>query len=296
MASQIKKVKIYFRGDNGKAVQWQEKIKNWLKKNYPEIKIDSPKQSQPQVVIVLGGDGTILEAVRLHDQNNPIFFGLNLGHVGFLAAVRGEKDFLTGLEKLLKGDYEVIEKMQLSAEVARNGKVIFQTYALNEAVVKHLFGVVNLEVSINDHLFQTVHGDGVMVSTATGSTAYNLSAHGPIVMPNIKCLILKELLDHDIPTPSVVIKHDNKVSIKIISFREQGKFMLTNPSTGSSTEAHSKSLGQAADVVLIADGSKIFPLKAGDEVVICKHSELVRFAELEKNYFLKSLQEKFSFK
>ncbi len=276
----VKTVKIYFRKDNARAQKWEKQVAAWLRENHPKVKIVSEK---PEALIVLGGDGTILEAVHAYEKDNPIILGLNLGHVGFLAAVREEKDFLTGLDNFFRGNYELTERMRVRAVVVRNGKTVAETSALNEIVAKHLFGVVNLEVNINDHPFQFVHGDGVMVSTSTGSTAYNLSAHGPIVMPNIKCLILKELLDHDIPTPSVVIKHDHKISIKIDSFREQGKFTLA----GSS---------EKADVVLIADGQSFVTLRPGDLITITKDDKLIPFVELEANYFLKSLQEKFAFK
>lgn len=280
MKSQVKNVKIYFRKDNNQAQKWQKQIVDWLKENYSKVKVVNER---PDVVIVLGGDGTILEAVHAHEKDNPIILGLNLGHVGFLAAVREEKDFLSGLANFFQGNFSLTERMRVRAFVKRDGKNIFETSALNEIVAKHLFGVVNLEIGINDHPFQFVHGDGVMVSTSTGSTAYNLSAHGPIVMPSIRCLILKELLDHDIPTPSVVIKHDHKISIKIDSFREQGKFSLANSD-------------EKADVVLIADGQSFFILRPGDLITILRDERLVPFVELEPNYFLKSLQEKFAFK
>ena len=122
-----------------------------------------------------------------------------------------------------------------------------------------------------------------MVSTATGSTAYNLSAHGPIVMPDIKCIIITELSDHSIPSPSVVVKYDNAINVKIISFRKTGVLSL------------SKS-GQKLDVVLMADGESPFPLEEHDEVIIQSSPHLIKFAELEKNYFFKSLQEQFGFK
>ena len=121
------------------------------------------------------------------------------------------------------------------------------------------------------------------MATATGSTAQNLSAHGPIVMPSIECLILTELFDHNIPTPSIVIDQDKSVTLKILNFRKRGVLTI-------------KKTGKPADVLLVSGDSTIFPLNKGDVIKIRRSHRLVKFAELEKNYFFKSLQEKFAFR
>ena len=122
-----------------------------------------------------------------------------------------------------------------------------------------------------------------MVATATGSTAYNMSAHGPIVMPDIKCLIVTEILDHSIPTPSIIVKYQNKIFIKVLNYRKRGILSLSKT-------------GQKIDTLLISDGDTVFPLEKGDIVTIQSHPQPIRFAELERHYFFKSLQEKFGFK
>ena len=143
--------------------------------------------------------------------------------------------------------------------------------------------MVELEVTVQGYPIQYVHGTGVLIATATGSTAYNLSAHGPIVMPDIECLIITELLDHNIPTPSVVIKPDQEIVIRVLDFRKQGNLSLAKTN-------------EKIDVVLSADGNHLFPLEPGDKIFIHRSPNLVKFAEFEKNYFFKSLQEKFAFK
>jgi len=280
MKSQLSKIHIFYHPTNVQAVVWDKRIRIRIKKYNPEIKFNA---DSPEVVIVLGGDGTILEAARKFHGLGAVILGLNLGSVGFLASVRKEKDFLKALEKFLKGRYEIMDRMMLSIQVRRKEEVVFTAEALNEIVLKNPLGIVELEAEVSGHPVQHIRGTGILVSTATGSTAYNLSAHGPIIMPDIKCFILTELLDHNIPSPSVVVKHDNTIVVKVISYRETGIISLSKNN-------------KKVDILLIADGDSIFPLKKNDEVVIKNSPHMVKFAELEKHYFFKSLEEKFGFK
>lgn len=271
---------IFYNSKNQRATPWALKIKNFIKKNYPEMKPDS---SKPDAVIVLGGDGTILEAARKYHEKGSVILGLNLGKVGFLASIRSEKDFLKALGAFMKGKYETVERMMLSARVIRKGKIVFSAEALNEIVVKNTLGIVELLAKISGHPVKRIRGTGLLVSTATGSTAYNLSAHGPIVTPDIKCLIVTELLDHSIPSPSIVVKYQNIINVKVVSFRKTGILALSKT-------------GQKLDVLLMADGESAFPLEEKDEVIIENSPHLIKFAELEKHYFFKSLEEKFGFR
>ena len=281
MTSQpLKTFHIFYHSQNQRAVFWSKQINSFLKKKYPTLKNYNKK---PDVVIVLGGDGTILEAARKYHESGSVILGLNLGHVGFLASVRAEKEFLKSIDKFFKGKYGVVERMMIRAQVKRKGKIIFKAEAMNEIVVKNPLGMVELEARVAGHPIKYIQGTGILVSTATGSTAYNLSAHGPIVMPDIKCFIITEVLDHSIPSPSLVIKYNNPVTVKIVSFRKRGII------------SHSKT-GDKIDVLMMADGESLFSLEEKDEVLIENSPHLVKFVELEKNYFFKSLQEKFGFK
>lgn len=275
---------IFYRSDNKRAVVWAGKINSLIKKQFPEIKNESKK---PELVIALGGDGTILEAARKYHETGTIILGLNLGNVGFLASVRSEKDFLKSLNNFFRGKYSIIERMMLSAQIQRMGKTIFTTEAMNEIVIKNPLGMVDLQAKIRGYPVKHIRGTGILVATATGSTAYNLSAHGPIIMPDIKCFVVTELLDHSIPSPSLVVKYHNPINIKVVSFRERGFISLSNSSERA---------GRKFDVLLMADGESIFPLEEKDEIIIEDSPHLVKFAELEKNYFFKSLQEKFGFR
>ncbi len=281
MAHSMSTVNIYYRNDNHKAVFWAKKIRSWLKRNFPKIKLEEGKA--PDGLIVLGGDGTVLAASQMHNKKRPVILGLNLGHIGFLASAREPQKFFLALRKFFKGDFLIALRMMVEAEIWRGGKKIYFTNSLNEISVQSLLGMVEIEVSIEGNVVQYIWGTGVLVATSTGSTAYNLSAHGPIVMPDIKCMILTELMDHNIPTPSIIIKKDREVELKILDFRKRKIFKLARSN-------------EYADVVLTADGEKVFPLEVGDIIKIRRSPGLIKFAELEKGYFFKSLHEKFAFK
>jgi len=275
----IKSISLFYRDDNPDAVQWAKKIGTWLRAKHPGVRIVTEK---PQAVIVLGGDGTILAAAKKYRHTNAVILGLNMGHVGFLASVRKQNQFLPSLDQFVKGNYSIAKRMMLHASVLREGKTIFEALSLNDIALQNILGIVEIRVTIEGHHVQYIRGSGVLVSTATGSTAYNLSAHGPIVMPNIKCLIITEIMDHNIPTPSIVVKHNKRVHLRITSFRKRGLLSVSKT-------------GEAVDVVLVSDGETIFPLQKKDEIIVRRSSRLVQFAELEKNYFFRSLQEKFAF-
>jgi NAD+ kinase len=278
--AKISKVEIFHRADNIRATAWSKKIKAWINRNYPKVRIGSDR---PSGVIVLGGDGTILEAARIFRKTSPLVLGLNLGDVGFLASARASKDFLPAVGKFLRGEYGVAKRMMIKASVVRNGNKVFSTDSLNEVSVQSLLGIVRIEVDIEKHPLQFIRGTGILIATATGSTAYNLSAHGPIVVPEIECMILTEIMDHNIPTPSIVVKKDQRIRLAVLGFRERGILSISGTR-------------EAVDVLLIADGETIFPLKKNDEVILERSPHAIKFAELERNYFFKSLGEKFGFK
>lgn len=280
LRGQATTVSFSYRPDNKAALEWEKRIIQWLNKKHPKVKV---LNKNSKVIIVLGGDGTILEVARKYQNHGAIILGLNLGQVGFLASIREEKEFLKGLDKFFNGDYWIVQRMMIQANIVRGNKIVFTARALNEITVQNLLGIVELELSIDGDTMQNIRGTGALISTATGSTAYNLSAHGPIVMPDIKCFIITELLDHNIPSPSIVVKRNKSVQLKVVSFRERGLLLVSQT-------------GEKVDVVLVADGSNAFPLKEKDVINISRSSKLIRFVELEKNYFFKSLKEKFSFK
>ncbi|PIR44126.1 hypothetical protein COV23_01475 [Candidatus Wolfebacteria bacterium CG10_big_fil_rev_8_21_14_0_10_31_9] len=276
----IQTVKLYYRSDSIISKKWELELRKWIKLNYPKIKV---VDKNPQAVIVLGGDGTILESAKKYLLSKSFIIGLNLGQAGFLASVRKTENFFSSLEKVFKGNYFISERMLLEINVERKGKIIFKTTALNEAIIINPLGMVEIDIYVSDYHLQKIHGTGALVSTPTGSTAFNLSAHGPIMMSDTKGIILTELFDHNIPTPSMILNGNKKVKLKISNFRKKNLLSITKSK---------KSL----DVLLSADGESIFPLEIGDIVKIKQSPYTSKFCELEKDHFLKSFKEKFDFK
>lgn len=276
----VKKIGFYTRADNKEARKWQSKISAWMAKSHLKIKISNKK---PDAVIVLGGDGTIMEAARKYADTGAVILGLNLGQFGFLVSVEDQEKFLPALGKLFAGDYKLSPRLIIRGEVVRGGKKIFSSNAFNEITVQNMLGMVELDIKIGGNVVQNIRGSGVLVATSSGSTAYNLSAHGPIVAPDFHCLIVTELLDHNVPTPSLVIRDKSAVSIKVKNFREHRALKIT-------------ATDKPADVLFIADGNTIFPLKRGDEVRVSRGKKLVNLVELESNRFFNGLRNKFTFK
>lgn len=280
MKSKITKIGFFYRPAETKAKLWRSKIQKWLSQNLPGVKIVDKGY---RALIVLGGDGAILEAARTCQQNQALIIGLNLGTVGFLASVRSPKDFLPSLTRLFQGAYSVTKRAALQAEIKRAGRSVHSATALNEIIITNPLGMVEVKTFVDGQPVQDIRGTGVMLATATGSTAYNLSAHGPIVMPDAHNFILTELLDHNTPTPSLVLRDSQKISIQVANFRKRELLSIT-------------ASGQRVDILFIADGEVIYPLQKGDRVEIKRAPFHVKFAEFEKNYFLKSLKQKFYFR
>jgi NAD+ kinase len=158
------------------------------------------------VVISLGGDGTMLRAVDLAYEAGVPVLGVNVGQMGYLAEVEPD-DFDAALERLVAGDYEVAERMVLEMSVESEGSARGRWFALNEAVLEkvHTGRLARLEVEINGTFFTTYAADGVIVATPTGSTAYSFSARGPIVSPRNRCVLLTPVSPHMLFDRSLVL-------------------------------------------------------------------------------------------
>lgn len=271
---------LYFRSSNKKAVLLERQISEQIKKNWPHIEHSVAK---PSILFVLGGDGTILEAAYKYRKINPVVVGINLGNLGFLSSISDDDNLTPALEDIFMHRCKITERMMLSANIKRRGRIIFKTTALNEVTIINPLGMVEIEARVENHPIQYVRGTGIMVSTATGSTALNMSAHGPIVMPHIKCMILTELLDHNIPTPSMVIDEKNTVLLKINDFRKRGILSISKT-------------GKKIDVLLIADGNTVFAIEKDDAIEIKDSGKRIRFAEFGNHYFFKNLKSKFAFR
>ena len=167
-------------------------------------------------VIVLGGDGTILRAARRLYGKNVTFFGINFGNLGYLAEAN-PSNAKEALLQLVYGEYKTEERIMLEGDIIRNGKSAFSFAGLNESSVfrSTLTHALNLEVSINGKLTETIVGDGVIVATPTGSTSYNLSASGPVLTPTSGSMVITPVSPKFFPRSSIVIDSSDEVEINV---------------------------------------------------------------------------------
>ena len=201
-----------------KSVEFAPRAATFLNKHGydTEIVTSSYNGQNAEFAVVLGGDGTILRASRqLYSKNIPIF-GINFGNLGYLTECN-EEDADKGLEKLVKGDYRIESRMMLEGEIVRDGKNIVSFIALNEVCTYRstLMHALSAELKINGKHTETVRGDGLIISTPTGSTSYNLSAGGPILTPTSRNIVITPVAAHTLSNPSIVTDGTDKASVSV---------------------------------------------------------------------------------
>lgn len=222
------------------------------------------------VVVVFGGDGTILRAARAAAPQGIPILGVNLGAFGFLAEVNGP-EVETALHRLLEGDYQLDERMMLRALVERGGHAAQEFLALNEIVVTKsgYARLLRLRTFINGEHLSTHLADGLIVSTPTGSTAYSLSAGGPIVHPAVDGLVLTPICAHTLNARAVVVSGTDTVTIHVDP-------VGTPP----------------PPPILTVDGQAGFPLEEGDEVRAERSPLRTRLVRLGRGGFYSILRAK----
>ena len=219
------------------------------------------------IVMVFGGDGTIIDAsIDLLDTNIPIV-GVNLGRLGYLAEIE-----MTNMEKYLKlikdKKYDVENRMMLEVEVNSNNKF----HLLNDIVLRHTSttNMIGIDLFVNDKYITTFNGDGLIVSTPTGSTAYNLSAGGPIIEPYASLITITPICSHNLGFGSIVLESTDQVMLK-----------LSGDSCDSSKEAE-----------IIVDGKHRGFINSKDTVEIKKSKSVTPLLKLADISFLEILRKK----
>ena len=179
-----------------------------------------------EMVIVLGGDGTLLSVARLVGVHEVPILGVNLGGLGFLTEITLEELYRV-LERVIQGDFITDERVVLNAAVIRKGERMAEFIVLNDAVINKgaLARIIDLETTINEEYLTTFKSDGLIISTPTGSTAYNLSAGGPIVYPSLHCIIITPICSHTLTNRPIMVPDD--VEIRAILKTKQQEVILT---------------------------------------------------------------------
>ena len=224
-----------------------------------------------ECVLVLGGDGTLIRAAaKLVDENLPLI-GVNLGTLGYLCELEAANVF-DAIDELMDGHYMLEERMMLSAYGIKNGIQTEAKTALNDVVIHRTgaLSVVNLIVSVNGEYLNTFRADGIIVSTPTGSTGYNMSAGGPIVDPKAKMMLITPINAHNLNSRSIVISADDEVMIEIGQRRSQ----------------------KDETVEVSYDGDNAVGLEVGDRLVVKQAASVANVCKLSRKSFLEILRKK----
>jgi len=192
-----------------------------------EVPISDGAAEGAELVIVLGGDGTLLRAAEFSRPAGVPLIGVNLGHVGFLA--EAEPDVLADtVDRLVAGEYAVQERMTIDVTVCRNGDVLASTWALNEATVEKAARerMIEVIIEIDGRPLSRWGCDGVVCSTPTGSTAYAFSAGGPVVWPEVEALLMVPISAHALFAPPMVVSPRSVLAIELIVASETSGAVL----------------------------------------------------------------------
>ena len=231
-----------------------------IKQLYQEIKT-------ADLLIAFGGDGTILHLARTVALHNVPTLGINLGSLGFMSEL--EPNELDRLRDLANLDFVVESRMMLDVTVIRDGRAVYNNIALNDAVISKgsIARVVRLEVFTEEGRLTRVGGDGVIVSTPTGSTGYSMAAGGPIVEPTARNLLMTPICPHSMRSSSYVLSPNHVITVE-------------------AADANRKF------VYLSVDGGKAFSLKNGDKVRVSQSKYTTKLVRLSKKSFCEILDKK----
>lgn len=235
--------------------------------NLPAIVSDSIFE-EADLIFCIGGDGTFLKAARQAYYYNKPVLGINKGTVGFLAEVE-VKDIESSIVKIAEGDFSIQPRMVLRAEVYRQGEKVFEDIAINDAVITRtaLPRIVRLRVNLDEKYVDTFPGDGIIISTPTGSTAYSLSAGGPIIQPDMRLMVISPICPHTLYSRSFIAPDTRTVKICL---DEEGE----------------------KSAMLTIDGQKGFMIRQGDLVSVAASKQDALFASVSHVNFFDVLRAK----
>ena len=222
--------------------------------------------AQVDLLLVLGGDGTLLSMARLVGDLGVPILGVNLGGLGFLTALTVDELF-PALEAYLDGALVIEERMMLAAAVTREGERLSEYVALNDVVITKsaMSRIIRLEVAVDQQLATGYRADGLIISTPTGSTAYCLSAGGPIVFPTMDAMVLTPICSHTLTNRPIVLPAHQRIEVRLLTDQ---------------------------DVLLTADGQVGFALKQWDAVEVRRAAARIRLLRFPQKHFFSVLRTK----
>ena len=278
----IQKVGIIANSSKESAVDYTCRLSEWLLKKGLEVFLDeeiadkagiipgiSRKElaSLVDIIVVFGGDGTLLMASRSVGGLDVPIVGVNLGGFGFMTVVNLNEMFST-MEFILKGDYKTSKRMMLDAILESDDEQKIEHSALNDIVISRgdLSRMINLETFVDDKYLTTYKADGLIISTPTGSTAYSLSAGGPIVLPDLNSIIVNPICPHTLTNRPIVLSPDSVVRV------------VLGPKERNATATF--------------DGQVSVVMKSGDAIKINKSSDYINLIDSPHHDYLEILRTK----
>lgn len=219
------------------------------------------------VIVVLGGDGTLLSVSRHGKGSDVPVVGVNLGGLGFLTEISVE-EFATTLDKVLKDDFTISKRSMLDVRVVRDGDPIFEITILNDAVITKdaLARIIDIETYVNEEYLTTYKADGLIVSTPTGATGYSMAAGGPLIYPTLANLIVTPICPHTLTNRPIILPESVVIRAVLKSMNEK--------------------------VILTLDGQVGFPLEYADEVTVKKSSHFVHLVKSSSRGYFEILRTK----
>lgn len=230
------------------------------------VGIEDAEFGKADLVVSFGGDGTLIRASHLCSAHGTPVLGVYFGRFGFVTQCE-PNEVGAALSLFFDGQAKIRERMMIETELIRGSNSVATLYSLNESVVQRAATtrMLDFEVSANDTFLVSYPADGVMISTPTGSTGYNLSAGGPIVDPALWCMTLTAITPHSLSTRPIVFSPETVIDIR---------------------------LETRGDAVLSSDGQSRLSLLSGDQVRIRKSERVTRLVTIEENDFLSKISER----
>lgn len=263
-------IRDYLEGRGCECVVWDASDTDAFRSRRPQFRY-TDREAVPgwiECAIVLGGDGTLIQAARDLAGSNIPLLGVNMGTLGYLAQIGREEDILPALDELIADHYGLEQRIMLKGTVISDGRVIAEDIALNDIVLSRMgLNMLRFNLSIDGEFLNDYSADGIIAATPTGSTAYNLSAGGPIAVPDSEMILLTPICPHTLNSRSVVLAPDRVIELEITGRGETGKF-------------------------LSFDGDTQVNLKNGDLVRIERSETVTTLIRLKKVSFLENLRDR----
>lgn len=226
-----------------------------------DVVLESELAEQVDLMLVLGGDGTMIATSRMIGDVQVPVIGVNYGGLGYLAEFPLEELF-PALESILAGQYQVQQRLMLTVELWRGKELVTRNRVLNDVVVNKsaLARIIEIEAYLNEQFVNLFRADGLIVATPTGSTAYNLSAGGPIIYPSMNAVVITPICPFTLSNRPIVVPDDSMIEVRLVTEKEE--------------------------VALTLDGQVGVPLQAGDRAVIRKSKTAFNLVQPpNRNYF-----------